>query len=314
MNFTALQIFKAVADEGGIGAAARKLHRVQSNVTTRIKQLEVSLGAELFVRAKGRLHLSPAGEEFRRHAEELLRLAERAREAVRGDAPRGVLRLGTLESTAASRLPPLLARYHARHPAVRVELATGTTDALVEAVRGRRIEAAFVADCVADPQLEAAPAFAEELVLLAPRLHPPVRRPSDVQADTLIAFPAGCAYRRRCQGWLADGGVAPAQVLELASYHAIVACVASGTGIAFAPRSVLETIRRTGEVAVHRLGASRAASVTSLVWRRGEQSSALKALRAELAALSSDRRPTRSLRKAARRARSNASRPAGGLA
>lgn len=297
MDFTALQVFKAVADEGGISAAARKLHRVQSNVTTRIKQLEASLGAELFVRSGGRLHLSPAGAEFRRHVEELLRLAERAREAVRGDAPRGVLRLGTLESTAASRLPPLLARYHAHHPAVRVELSTATTDALLEALRARRIDAAFAADCAADPQLEAVPAFDEELVLVAPRSHPSVRRPRDVQADTLIAFPAGCAYRRRCQGWLADGGVAPAKVLELASYHAIVACVASGTGIAFAPRSVLETIRRTEEVAIHPLGARRGASVTSLVWRRGEQSLALKALRAELAALSSDRRPAPSARR-----------------
>ncbi len=297
MDFTALQVFKAVADEGGVSAAARKLHRVQSNVTTRIKQLEASLGAELFVRSGGRLHLSPAGAEFRRHVEELLRLAERAREAVRGDAPRGVLRLGTLESTAASRLPPLLARYHARHPAVRVELSTATTDALLEALRARRIDAAFAADCAPDPQLEAAPAFDEELVLVTARSHPPVRRPQDVQADTLIAFPAGCAYRRRCQGWLADGGVAPVNVLELASYHAIVACVASGTGIAFAPRSVLETIRRTGEVAIHPLGARRGASVTSLVWRRGEQSLALKALRVELSALGSDRRPAPSARR-----------------
>jgi DNA-binding transcriptional LysR family regulator len=308
MDFAALQVFKAVADEGGISAAARKLHRVQSNVTTRIQQLEASLGAQLFVRAKGRLHLSPAGEVFRRHVEEMLCIAERARDAVRGDAPRGVLRLGTLESTAASRLPPLLARYHARHPGVRIELSTATTDALLEALRARRIEAAFVADCVASPQVESMPAFAEELVLVAPRSHPPVRRPQDVRADTLIAFPAGCAYRRRLQGWLASGSVAPDKVLELGSYHAIVACVASGTGIALAPRAVLETIRRTDDVAIYPLGAQRGASTTSLVWRKGEQSLALKALRAELAALrgagramlSSDRRPAPAAARSAR--------------
>ena len=308
MDFAALQVFKAVADEGGISAAARKLHRVQSNVTTRIQQLEASLGAQLFVRAKGRLHLSPAGEEFRRYVEDMLRLAERARDAVRGDAPRGVLRLGTLESTAASRLPPLLARFHARYPGVRVELSTATTDALLDALRARRIEAAFVADCGAGAQVEALPAFAEELVLIAPRSHPPIRRPQDVRADTLIAFPAGCAYRRRLQGWLAGGSIAPEKVLELSSYHAIVACVASGTGIAFAPRSVLETIRRTEDVAIHPLGPERGASVTSLVWRKGEQSPALQALQAELVALrsagragvSSDRRPAPSARRTPR--------------
>jgi len=285
MDFASLQVFAAVADEGGISPAARKLHRVQSNVTTRIQQLEASLGAQLFVREKRRLHLSPAGRVFRQYAGEMLRLAGEARNAVAGDAPRGVLRIGTLEATAASRLPPLLARYHAAHPAVTVELVTGTTDALIEAVLGRRIEAAFVADCKPSARLETLPAFREELVLVAPRSHPAVRRATDVRADTLIVFPTGCAYRRRLQGWLGEDGVVPDKVLELASYHAIVACVASGTGIAIVPRSVLETIRHDEGVAVHPLGKEKGASTTALAWRKGELSPPLKALQAEIAAL-----------------------------
>src|SRR5262245_51582978 len=112
MDFDSLTIFKTVVDEGGIIAAARKLHRVQSGVTTRIKQLEAALGVELFLRAQRRLTLSPAGEIFLGYVEQLLRLAEQARQAVQGDTPCGVLRIGTLESTAASRLPLLLSQYH----------------------------------------------------------------------------------------------------------------------------------------------------------------------------------------------------------
>jgi DNA-binding transcriptional LysR family regulator len=285
MDFASLQVFKAVADEGGISPAARKLHRVQSNVTTRIQHLEASLGTQLFVREKRRLHLSPAGQVFLQYVEQLLRLAGEARNALAGDAPRGVLRIGTLESTAASRLPPLLARYHAAHPAVAVELVTGTTDALVEAVLGRRIEAAFVADCKPSARLETMPAFREELVLIAPRSHPAVRRAADVRADTLIVFPTGCAYRRRLQGWLGEDGVVPDKVLELASYHAIVACVASGAGIGIVPRSVLETIRRDEGIAVYPLGREKATSTTALAWRKGELSPPLKALQAEVAAV-----------------------------
>ena len=62
MNLADLHIFKTVAEEGGIVKAARKLHRVQSSITTRVKQLEASLGAELFYRDKQRLYLSPSGE------------------------------------------------------------------------------------------------------------------------------------------------------------------------------------------------------------------------------------------------------------
>jgi DNA-binding transcriptional LysR family regulator len=282
MDFAALQVFKAVVDEGGISPAARKLHRVQSNVTTRIQQLEASLGTKLFVREKRRLFLSPAGELFLGYVEQLLRISAQARSAVLGDAPRGVLRIGTLESSAASRLPPLLSRYHDKYPAVRVELTTGTTDALVEAVLSRKLEAAFVAECAA-ATLDTMPVFPEELVVVAPRSHAKIRRAQDVQTDTVIAFPSGCAYRRRLQSWLAAGGVVPEKILELSSYHAIVACVASGTGIALVPRSVLDTIRGIKGVSTYALAANKGRVTTSLVWRKGEASLALRALQAELA-------------------------------
>ena len=96
--------------------AARKLHRVQSNVTTRIQQLEASVGVQLFHRDSQRLHLSPSGELLLAYADRLMRLSEEARNAVAGGRAAGVLRLGALESTTASRLPKVLAAFHARIP------------------------------------------------------------------------------------------------------------------------------------------------------------------------------------------------------
>lgn len=283
MDFAALQYFKAVVDEGGISAAARKLHRVQSNVTTRIKQLESSLGAQLFIRDRRRLILSPAGELFRGYVEQLLNLSSQAREAVLGGTPRGLLRIGTLESTAASRLPPLLSSFHRKFPAVRMELTTGTNDALLEAVLRRKLDAAFVVESAGASQLDVLPTFDEELVIVAHRVHGSIRRARDVRSDTIISFPAGCAYRRRLQAWFAADDLVPERVLELSSYHAIVACVASGTGIAFMPRSVLETVRGSETLSVHELSGSRGRLTTCLVWRKGEASLAVNALTSELA-------------------------------
>jgi DNA-binding transcriptional LysR family regulator len=105
MDLSDLLVFKTVAEEGGIVKAAVRLHRVQSNVSTRIKQLEASIGVELFFRNKQRLYLSPQGEILLVYADKLLRLAGEAKSAVSTNLPRGTLRLGALESTAASRLP-----------------------------------------------------------------------------------------------------------------------------------------------------------------------------------------------------------------
>ena len=111
MELADLQVFTTVVEEGGIAAAARKLHRVPSSVTTRVQQLEATLGVRLFVRERQRLHLSTEGERLLEYADRMLRLADEARSAVAG-LPGGVLRLGALESTTASRLPAVLGRFH----------------------------------------------------------------------------------------------------------------------------------------------------------------------------------------------------------
>src|ERR1051326_3332790 len=109
MNFADLQVFKSVVEEGGVIRAASKLHRVPSAVTTRIKQLEASMGVKLFHRDKQRLHLSPAGELLLGYAERLIQLSAKARDVVSGPPRRGVFKLGRRGSPTASRLPPILA-------------------------------------------------------------------------------------------------------------------------------------------------------------------------------------------------------------
>ena len=283
MDLDALQIFRTVALEGGVTRAAAKLHRVQSNVTTRVKQLEARVGTALFLRRKRRLVLSQEGQVLLAYAERLLRLSAEAEAALRGAAPRGTLRLGTLESTAAARLAPVLSRFHAAYPDVRIELATGTSGALVSRVLDYEIEAAFVAAPFTADCLASQPAFREKLVLIAPRAFARIRSARDVGRATLIAFGAGCTYRRCLEDWLARAKVVPERVMEFSSYHAIVACVAAGTGIAMVPRSVLAAVPAGNEVGVYALPRETANSVTHLVWRDGHRSAALDALRSVLA-------------------------------
>lgn len=282
LELSDLQIFVTVVAEGGIMKAARKLHRVPSNITTRIKGLEASTNVQLFHRHKQRLHLSPSGEVLLTYAAKLLRLADEAASALGGSAPAGLLRIGALESTTASRLPEVLAEYHKEYPDVRVELTTGTNDALTSAVLDRRIDAAFVAEVPASSELSHMPLFTERLALITAIGHRAVRGPKDVVGDCVIAFPNGCAYRRRLYRWLGETSSATTRVLDLGSYHAIVTCVGSGTGIALMPESVLDTLP-LAQVQRHRLPRQHSRVVTPMIWRSQEQSQALVALQEQLA-------------------------------
>lgn len=274
IDLESLAIFRTVVEEGGVVRAAQKLHRVPSNVTTRIRQLEAFLGVRLFRREGRTLGLSAEGETLLNYAVRLLRLADEAVSDLRTGRPQGLFRLGSLESTAGSRLAPILSRYHAAHPGVVVELVTGTTGALVQRVMNFEIEAAFVSEPFTAPALQALPVFHEELVLITPRDVRQVRTARDLGRSTMIAFAQGCSYRKRLEDWLGSADVMPGRTLEFASYQGMIACVAAGTGFAIVPQSVLQTLQATQKVNQHPLPERVARNQTHLVWR-GEPSLAL---------------------------------------
>lgn len=210
MDLSSLEIFRAVAHEASVTRAAQQLQRAQSNVTTRIRQLEEDLGVELFLRDGKRMSLTERGSEFLAYAEQLLALADEARQSMHPAEPGGRLRLGSMESTAASRLPALLASYHKACPRVALEVSTGTSRALFDGVRARRLDCALVA---AGPGwageldgsgLRGEPLFREELLMILPAEHPPVHDVAEVRGRLRpwLHLPA---TGRRQPGHAADG-------------------------------------------------------------------------------------------------------------
>src|SRR3954471_4764600 len=200
MDLSDLQIFSAVVREDSVTRAAESLHRVQSNVTTRIRQLEEDLSVVLFIRRGKRLHLAPAGRVLLNYAERLLALADEARGAVRDAKPRGTFRLGAMESTAAVRLPGLLSEYHRRHPGVVLELRTGNPLVLGAAILAGELDAALVAEPIADAPFEKTFAFDEELVIVAAAGHPPIGK-NNAPPRAIIVFEHGCPHRKRLEEW-----------------------------------------------------------------------------------------------------------------
>ncbi len=272
-----LHIFRCVAREGGVLRAASSLHRVPSNVTTRIKQFEERLGVKLFRRQGRGLALTDAGRALLRHAEQLLQMADAIESEIKSGVVRGSLRLGSLESAASIRLPPVLSAFHAKYPEVAIELRTGTTGALLDQLHRFEIEAAFVSEPFETMLLNTLPVFEEELVLISATTLKHARDATDLADQSVIAFPHGCSYRRRLIEWLARAGVTPTRLLDLSSYHAIVACVAAGIGVAIVPAAVLDNVVLGDSVTRHRLPEPLRMNRTHLVWS-GEAQPPLSAL------------------------------------
>lgn len=269
MDAAALRVFEAVARWGGMNRAAAELHTVQSNVTARIRLLEAELGAPLFRRHARGVTLTAAGQRLLPHAVRVRRALEEARLAVDDDGtPKGPLAVGSLETTAALRLSPVLSAFVAAHPGVDLVLRTGTTAELVEEVVQHRLEGAFVCGPVDHPALEAEIVFHEELVLVTARS---VRGAAALTARgevKIVVLRAGCSYRQRLESILAGRGVVGVRRLEFGTLDAIVACVAAGLGVTLLPRSVVAAAGRAGRVALHALPPTEARVETLFVRRR----------------------------------------------
>jgi DNA-binding transcriptional LysR family regulator len=163
------------------------------------------------------------------------------------------------------------------YPDVVVELATGTTAGLVTRVVNFELEAAFVSEPFTAPSLQARRVFEERLVLVTSTAIGSVSGPADLGSATLIAFAQGCAYRRCTEEWLGSANVMPERIMEFASYQAMIACVAAGTGFAVVPKSVLDALRATKSVCQHALPKRFSCNGTYIVWR-GDPSPSLRCL------------------------------------
>lgn len=269
MDTAELKVFEAVARTGGMNRAAAELHTVQSNVTARIHALEDELGCLLFERHSRGVALTAAGQRLLPYARRVVWLLADAARAARDDGqPRGPMTIGSLETTAALRLSPLIATYAAACPEVDLALRPGTTAELIEAVLNRRLEGAFVCGPVAHPSLIEQVMFEEELAILAAPGLPSIEAATQGGIARIVVLRAGCSYRQRLELLLARRGIAVPRLMEFGTLEAIFGCVAAGLGITLLPRALIGPVWRAGRVSLHLLPPQEALVTTVFIHRR----------------------------------------------
>jgi DNA-binding transcriptional LysR family regulator len=254
MDAADLRVFQSVARTGSMNRAALELNTVQSNVTARIKSLETEVGFALFARTNRGVTLTAAGRRLLPFATRATRLLDDARRAVADEgAPCGALIVGSLDTTAALHLSPILAAYVAAYPAVDLSLRTGTTREMVEQVLDRQLDGAYVCGPANHPDLLVEPFVREELVILTA---PAVTRFETLAGKPdlkIIVLKAGCSYRLQLEAMLARRGIVGVRQLEFGTLEAIISCVSAGVGVTLLPKALLGSLWEHGRVRAHPL-------------------------------------------------------------
>lgn len=283
MELSDLTVFAAVARCGGITRAAGELNTVQSNVTARVQTLEAEIGLPLFERHNRGVRLTDAGKRLLPYAERLAVMSREAILAARDDGcPKGPLLIGSMETTAAVRLPPVLARFHKKFPQVQLALRTGPTAALMQDVIDGTLDGAFVAGPVSHPDLHSTPAFREELVLITAARWPTLQALKEAKRTagiSILVFRTGCTYRQKLEQILADMGWPCATRLELGTLDGIIGCVSADMGVTLLPRAIAERADFRGSIRAHTLTHPQRRVDTLFVRHTGRRySSALESL------------------------------------
>lgn len=200
MDTELARTFLVVVASGSFVEAAQRLHVTQSTVSTRIQRLEETLGAELFVRNKSGTTLTPAGQQFQRHAALLTRTVEQARQeigVIRGF--RATLTIGGRFGLWEDLLLRWLPAFSALAPDVAVRALIGFEDHLMETLIDGRADIGVMYTPNARPGLVVEPLLEEELVMVSSRAGIPPEPASDYIyvdwgaeffAQHSLAFPA----------------------------------------------------------------------------------------------------------------------------
>lgn len=267
MEIKTLRTFLMVVDTGTVVEAAQRLHCVQSNVTARIRTLEEELGVALFTRSRSGMTLTSAGQVLVTHARQVIRAERDAKMAMTSlSETGGLIRVGSMESTIATRLPDCIAAFRKIRPDAEVGLTAGPTADLIALLLSGRIDVALIGGPFDHPDLTQEPVFQEEMVLVT---HRSVRTGTQARQSRLIVFRSGCSYRAFSETWLKTRGLGPNDILEMGTLDGILGCVATGVGVSLLPRSVAEASLHRPNLSIHDLEGAERFIDTYLIHRGG---------------------------------------------
>jgi DNA-binding transcriptional LysR family regulator len=249
MELRHLQFFIAVAEELSFTRASRRLHVVQSGVSSAIQGLERELGAPLFDRDRHRVALTDAGQALLPEARATLAAAQAAQDAVAQARAglRGTLTVGTMLSIGTVDVAGLLGRFHATHPRVSVHLRhapAGSAGLAAQVIAGELDLALVALPGLAPAGLRLQPLSEEPLVLLAAPGHP-LAGLRGVTLDQLagedfVDFPPGWGNRTVADRAFAAAGLDRRVPFEVIEFSSAAGLVRNGLGVAFIPQSAAD--------------------------------------------------------------------------
>ena len=273
INLTLKQMryVEALAQHGHFGRAADACAISQPALSMQIKELEETLGTELFERGPRQVRLTSFGEEFVERAREILRSVDALGDLARAARDRlvGRLRIGIIPTVAPYLLPTIVGNLTRMNVALDIHVRETLTPRLIQELQDGRLDTAIVALPVSEPSLSEVPLFTENFVLVRPGEDEgkPVPAPEKLREMRLLLLEEGHCFRDQALAFCNMQSAAPREILDGSSLSTLVQMVGAGLGITLIPEMALGVETRSAAVSIAPFAEPQPSRTIGMVWR-----------------------------------------------
>lgn len=274
INFTLRQLryFEALARHGHFGRAADDCSISQPALSVQIRELEESLGAELFERAARQVRLSAFGEEFLLRVRDILRSVDELGDLARAHRKHlvGRLRIGVIPTVAPYLLPVMISELTRENADLDIHVRETVTPKLLQELAEGRLDTAIVALPISEPAMTETPLFKENFVLVRPKedAAKPVPNREMLREMRLLLLEEGHCFRDQALSFCDMGSVRPREILDGSSLSTLVQMVGAGIGVTLIPEIAMKVETRSADVSIARFEDPQPSRTIGMIWRK----------------------------------------------
>ena len=254
MTIRHLEMFTAVADTGGMSAAAKKLHVSQPTVSQAIAELEKYYGVKLFERLSQKIYLTDEGERMLSYSRHILDSFEKMEEAMRHAGENSSLRIGCSVSVGTCLIHDILDRARERMPKCRISVTVANSSDIEQAILGTEVDLGLVEGILKSRDLILTPVCEDELVLVCGRNHPLAGEKQVtfemLEGQDYISRESGSTERNQLEKMFEDRGLRLNRIFCSTNTEAIKNAVMHGLGLAISPKRLVERECVSGEIVI----------------------------------------------------------------
>lgn len=264
--------FEALARHRHFGRAAEACAISQPALSMQIKELEQSLGSELFERSARQVRLTAFGDIFIQRIRNILQSIDELDDLARAsrNTLTGRLRIGIIPTIAPYLLPTIISRLTTMYDGIDLHVRETLTLKLIQDLEAGRLDTAIVALPVSEPSLTEIALFTENFVLIRPRKDAGTATPDRemLREMRLLLLEEGHCFRDQALSFCTMRSSPPREFLDGSSLSTLVQMVGAGIGVTLIPEMAVAVETRSAPVSVARFSNPQPSRVIGMIWRK----------------------------------------------